>query len=268
MSLNVTPQHTDADHDSVTPVPETQPVASTSNADGPTTSGRKRGRQSDAVDHEPRQIHPPHTLHSQVITPMTVSSLVDAQHQFPYQVYGAAMQPPQRTLQPTPAPPQTWQSSGGIAPQQTHLAPPPISHMLHRPHDSWNGYDHTAHPDTMGGPAPAAYDYRYRDDQTGWPGPHPYYDPTVRVIHKLSILTLIDVDLRHSMSPPMNNRHIYQNQVPMRLLGHRQHQQLNPAKSEGENAPACRFVYRTFILSNPFLNSTLYSPLPLRQLRV
>ncbi|RDB16915.1 hypothetical protein Hypma_002405 [Hypsizygus marmoreus] len=172
--------------EAVTPLPEIQPVASTSHVPDTRTSSRKRTRQSDAMDqvHAPPPPPPQHALQHQVITPMTVTSLVEAHNTFPFQVYNPTMHRG-GPMHSAPAPPQTWQASGAIAPQQTHLAPPPLQHMLHRPHYrdvAWDGYDNAAaaaHPaDAMGGPAASGYDYRYRDDQTGWvTGPTTYYDP-------------------------------------------------------------------------------------------
>ncbi|GLB45092.1 putative BRCT domain, a BRCA1 C-terminus domain [Lyophyllum shimeji] len=171
----------------VTPVSDPPFVASSSDAVETRSSTRKRARPSDAVDPVARQVQPPpqqpQPLHPQVITPMTVNSLVDAHNSYPYHpVYGANMHPSRPMPPPTTAaPPQTWQASGGIAPQQTHLAPPPIPQMLHRPpqfRDDWAGYEQAAHPaDAVGGPAGAAgYAYQYRDDQNAW-GPNAYYDP-------------------------------------------------------------------------------------------
>ncbi|KAG5650561.1 hypothetical protein H0H81_011812 [Sphagnurus paluster] len=176
----------------VAPIPEPQPAASTSTALPDTrTSTRKRGRPSDSADPVSRSVqpppqpppsHPPHALHA-VITPMTVNSLVEAHHSFPYHPVYAAGIHPARPMQP-PAPPQTWQASGAIAPQQTHLAPPPLQHMLPRTQyreDAWEGYEHAPHPaEAMGAPPPDGYGYRYREDQNGWAGvgPHPYYDPS------------------------------------------------------------------------------------------
>lgn len=163
---------------SVTPVPdidlEPVPSNSTTHTPGTRTSPRKRARQNHSQNDHLVPVAPPAPPAAPplaTITPMNVSSLIESQqqHQYPYgQVYAGVPRAP------APAPPQTWQASGAIAPQQTHLAPPPMPHMLHRPHDAWSGYDH-AH-------AASAYDYRYREDHTGWvPGPQPYYEPPVCV---------------------------------------------------------------------------------------
>ena len=140
-------------------------------------------------ENNPRHIAPPppapqHSIQPQNITPMTVSSIVEAhQNDYPYPVYTSGIHPGQRALQPAPAPPQTWQQSVGIAPQQTHLAPPPMPHLLHRPHDGWNGYEHPAHPsDPLVGPSNGHYDYRYRDEPPTWVGgPDAYYGPVLLV---------------------------------------------------------------------------------------
>jgi hypothetical protein len=57
--------------------------------------------------------------------------------------------------------------------------------------DGWDGYDHAA-ADGMAGPATNGYDYRYRDDQTGWVGGNPYYDPSVNLAleYRLSVTML------------------------------------------------------------------------------
>ena len=50
---------------------------------------------------------------------------------FPYSVYPPAMDVAPRALQPpTSGPPQTWQAPNGIAPAQTHLAPPPQAQQV------------------------------------------------------------------------------------------------------------------------------------------
>ncbi|CAA7260587.1 unnamed protein product [Cyclocybe aegerita] len=117
---------------------------------------------------------------------------VQGLHAYPFQVYAP---PP---MQPQPGPPpremagaqQQWQVT--IAPAQAHLhAPPPgAGHPqdLNRPpppppsqphqqsyrDDAWDGYNT---PDEMAA-QPAAYEYRYREDQNNWvPTPGPYYDP-------------------------------------------------------------------------------------------
>ncbi|KAG6917234.1 hypothetical protein DXG01_003348 [Tephrocybe rancida] len=174
------------------PEPPPQPVASTSNVVETRSSTRKRTRPNDPVDPIPQQVQqqpplpppmpPQHTMHPppQVITPMTVSSLVEAHNNYPYHVYDPGMHPP-RPMQPAPAPPQTWQASGAIAPQQTRLDQPPMASLMpppQYPDDSWERYGQPTHSaDPMVAP-PAVY-YRYREDQTAWgPGPHGYYDPT------------------------------------------------------------------------------------------
>jgi len=162
----------------VTPLPEVQPVSSTSAAPTMETPGRRRGRHHDPsdIDQTARQLQP-QPSHPPPITAMAVDPLVPGHNTFPYPVYTTSLHPqPPRGM--PPAPPQTWQESTGIAPQQTHLAAVP--HMITRPHfreDGWDGYDHAA-ADGMAGPATNGYDYRYRDDQTGWVGGNPYYDPS------------------------------------------------------------------------------------------
>ncbi|KAJ3513439.1 hypothetical protein NLJ89_g2945 [Agrocybe chaxingu] len=117
---------------------------------------------------------------------------VQGLHAYPFQVY---VPPP---MQPQPGPPsreiagaqQQWQVT--IAPGQTHLhappppgtghpqdlnrppPPPPQPHPQSYRDDAWDGYNT---PDEMAA-QPAAYEYRYREDQTNWvPTPGPYYDP-------------------------------------------------------------------------------------------
>ncbi|KAG6832839.1 hypothetical protein H0H87_000193 [Tephrocybe sp. NHM501043] len=181
----------------VTPVPEpppqTQPVPPTSNPNVIETrsSTRKRTRPNESVDSVSRQVqaapppphpHPQHPMHPQVMTPMTVSSLVEAHNNYnPYHtVYdpAAAMHQP-RPMQPAPAPPQTWQASGAIAPQQTRLDQPPMASLMpptQYTDEGWERYGQPSHPaDPMAAP-PGMY-YRYRDDQAPWAaGAHTYYD--------------------------------------------------------------------------------------------
>ena len=127
---------------------------------------------------------------------------------FPY-VYSSPMDVAARGMQPaTPGPPQTWQAANGIAPSQTHLAPPAPTHIAPPPHaapapppqpehhimdrqqgyteeQAWNGGYHAMQqppPGMVPGPPPPGYEYRYRDDQTaGWvPAPETYYPQHVR----------------------------------------------------------------------------------------
>ncbi|KAG6861906.1 hypothetical protein C0995_009856 [Termitomyces sp. Mi166 len=171
-----------------TPTPVPAPVASTSNAIETRSTARKRTRTNESTGPVPRQVHPPapapsppqHTIHPQVITPMTVSSLVEAQNYAYHPVYDPAMHPP-RPMEPAPAAPQAWQASGAIAPQQTRLDQPPMASLIppgQYPDDGWGRYGQPPHPaDSMAAP-PAVY-YRYREDQAAWvPTAHPYYDPS------------------------------------------------------------------------------------------
>ena len=116
-----------------------------------------------------------------------VDSLGQPTNPYQYPVYATPLQPhaDARVLStPATGPPQTWQTSNGIAPPQAHMQPAP--HLLTRSVDpSWdNAYSHTptsANP--LVGPSEApAYDYRYaRDDQSDqWVGGAEYYDPAVR----------------------------------------------------------------------------------------
>lgn len=94
-----------------------------------------------------------------------------------------------RALHPStsgPAP-QPWQATSGIAPQQTHIAPP--SHMIPRhPHgyredQTWPGGYHPQQPaqqPAIVNEVTAGYDYRYRDDQSWVPAPNQYYDQSVK----------------------------------------------------------------------------------------
>ncbi|KNZ80277.1 hypothetical protein J132_06703 [Termitomyces sp. J132] len=145
-----------------------------------TTRKRTRTNGSDPV---PRQVQPPppqHAIHPQVMTPMTVSSIVEAQNNYPYHpVYDPSMHPP-RSMAPAAAP-QTWQASGAIAPQQTRLDQPPMASLIppaQYPDDGWERYGQPPHPvDPIGSP-PSVYYNRYREDQ-GWAaGAHAYYDPS------------------------------------------------------------------------------------------
>ncbi|KAI0829693.1 hypothetical protein BC628DRAFT_1358248 [Trametes gibbosa] len=108
--------------------------------------------------------------------------LVAHQGQFPYPVYGTPMQPP------TSGPPQTWQAANGIAPAQTHIAPPvqpsqADSSMLERhpgyaeEQQPWSQPYHNMPPPPtdMVPPPPPEYPYRYREDQPANWVPDGYY---------------------------------------------------------------------------------------------
>lgn len=92
----------------------------------------------------------------------------------------------QRAMQtPTAGPPQTWQGPNGIAPQQTHMAPPPPSapHMIprdpYRDNQAWNGASYHQPPPPANVMVPnhtPEYEYQqYRDGQAGWVPPAPEF---------------------------------------------------------------------------------------------
>lgn len=119
---------------------------------------------------QPIQPHPEQAM----ATIPTVESLVHAQA-FNYPVYNPPLHPPPRDLHAAAAP-QTWQSSGSIAPQQTHITQPP--QMMprspaypSREGNGWSEYDHAAHGGHALAPPPATYDYGYLTNQAQ------YYDP-------------------------------------------------------------------------------------------
>ena len=106
----------------------------------------------------------------------------------PMQPYQFQMYAPMQGAAPRPQP---WVT---VTPAQTHIHPPSSSstHMMpprsgpphtHSSHqyrdDAWEGYNP---PDDITPPNPP-YDYRYRDDHSGWvSGPGPYYEPSVSKI--------------------------------------------------------------------------------------
>ncbi|KAF9244866.1 hypothetical protein BU15DRAFT_71233 [Melanogaster broomeanus] len=116
------------------------------------------------------------------------------QGSYGYPLYGHAMHPSPRAMQPpTAAPPQSWQAPNAIAPQQTHMAPPqPLPGMLPRPAQPYRDgpwvtpFDHPPPTHMVGGPSGPAYDYRYRDDPPEWasaaPSDYPY-DPATYEQH-------------------------------------------------------------------------------------
>ncbi|KAF8876709.1 hypothetical protein CPB84DRAFT_1795712 [Gymnopilus junonius] len=134
---------------------------------------------------------PIQTLHAHAIQ-ATMPPVADPIHPYPFQMYAPPLPPvPQRVMPPGQAPP--WQVT--VAPAQTHLhevpPPPPTHHIIrstppppthsqppsqHYREDAWDGYNT---PDDMTA-QPAAYDYRYREEQNNWvaAGPGPYYEPS------------------------------------------------------------------------------------------
>ncbi|KAI0371156.1 hypothetical protein BV20DRAFT_994012 [Pilatotrama ljubarskyi] len=117
--------------------------------------------------------------------------MVAHQGPFPYPVYGGPMEVPPRGMQPpSSGPPQTWQAANGIAPSQTHIAPPPPpppgqpDHPMMERHPGYaedqQGWNHSYHhmqppPPGMVPPPPPEYGYRYREDQAASWAPEGYY---------------------------------------------------------------------------------------------
>lgn len=132
----------------------------------------------------------PHPLQQAQMAAASADPMVHhPQAAYPYPVYHPM--DPQRAIHATPpsAPPQTWEASNGIAPQQTHIAPPP--HMMPRhTHDyredqTWPGGYHQQQPTqaaAMVNDVGAGYDYRYREDPTNWvAAPTQYYEQVILI---------------------------------------------------------------------------------------
>jgi hypothetical protein len=159
------------------------PQAQTQNqTQSPVHNTRKRMRDEQVT----RQLQPPAQAGPQPMQPHpeqaigsipAVESLVHAQA-FNYSVYSSAIHPAPRDLHNAPAT-QTWQGSTSIAPQQTHISPPPPHQIISRTTtyparegNGWNEYEHTTHSGHALA-APAPYDYGYLANQAQ------YYDPAV-----------------------------------------------------------------------------------------
>ncbi|KAF8800273.1 hypothetical protein BYT27DRAFT_7148951 [Phlegmacium glaucopus] len=146
-------------------------------------TGNESLYQSSGPSRRPEE---PTTRPIQAIHPQALQATipqVEPLQPYAFQVYVPPMQAPPRQ-------PPAWQVT--VAPAQTHIHPPSSSstthpHMMprsgpshaHSSHqyrdDAWEGYN--ASDDIA--PQNAPYDYRYRDDQSGWvPGPGPYYEPS------------------------------------------------------------------------------------------
>ncbi|KAH9949642.1 hypothetical protein B0H21DRAFT_804204 [Amylocystis lapponica] len=136
----------------------------------------------------PQVMQPPHA-HAMMAPPMAAApsdTLVHhPQHPFPYSGYPPAMDVAARAMHPpTAAPPQSWQLTNGIAPQQTHMAPPqpqpmpPRHHHGFREDQPWTGAYQPPPPGAMVPNPSPEYDYnRFREDQA-WVGPTTdYYAP-------------------------------------------------------------------------------------------
>ncbi|KAJ7045479.1 hypothetical protein C8F04DRAFT_1064928 [Mycena alexandri] len=99
---------------------------------------------------------------------------IDPQTHYAFQAYNPPIQVPAET------PPQPWQPTPAIVPEQTHIAPTHIHRpaVEYRQDTAWNHYHHQ--PTAPVTPAAAQYDYtRYRDDGNNWTAPAAanYYDP-------------------------------------------------------------------------------------------
>ncbi|GBE81221.1 hypothetical protein BKA93DRAFT_756282 [Sparassis latifolia] len=128
---------------------------------------------------QPSQMMQPHMAPPPMAPP---EALVHPQHGFQYTVYPTPMDVTPRAMHPpTAAPPQSWQAANGIAPQQTHMAPPPQPQpqMMprhpqgYREDQAWPGAYHQSQPstNTIVPNAPQDYDYnRYREEQAAWVG--------------------------------------------------------------------------------------------------
>ena len=156
------------------------------NPPAPTPSQDNSAHPSQSTQVPPIQSTSPHP---QAAPPIPPPDPLAQQGSYGYPVYGHPLHPLPRGMQPpTAAPPQSWQASNAIAPQQTHMAPSQPPGMLSRPphpyRDGWiAGFDQS--PQMMGGPSNTPFDYRYRDDQPGWappPGDFPYDPATVGML--------------------------------------------------------------------------------------
>lgn len=153
-------------------------------AEEPPASSAPTPAAATAPSRQMQAIHP-HALQAPMPPPP-----VDPMNPY-FQVYGA---PPRGMPGAPPPPPHQWPVT---IPPPPHLHPPPPApgaphpqpHMIPRPspgpssqpqaqshyRDDWPGYNP---PEEIPG-QPAPYEYRYREEQSGWvPGGGPYYEPT------------------------------------------------------------------------------------------
>ncbi|CAL1707063.1 unnamed protein product [Somion occarium] len=178
-------------------IPPASAVASTSQA-GPSNvhmASVMPEQMVQAVAPPPPMMRQPthtHALAQAAMPAPTTEQLV--QHQ--QAAYGYALYPHGAMHPSTSAPPQSWQTPNGIAPQQTHMAP--AAHMMPRhPHEyqdqqqaAWDPYHHhhAAPPQQIVTNVPQEYDYRYRNEPPNWVATaseyydqqydHPYPEPT------------------------------------------------------------------------------------------
>ncbi|OSD04039.1 hypothetical protein PYCCODRAFT_1387675 [Trametes coccinea BRFM310] len=182
------------------PVPPEQVIPQQHQAQQPQQAVQQPAQPSQPQP--PPQPHPPPVAHphapptqGHAVPPPGMpmahpAHMVPHQGPFPYPVYGNPMEVPRAMQPPTSGPPQTWQAANGIAPSQTHIAPPPPppapgqqDHPMMDRHpaygedqQAWNNAYHHMQPPPPGmvPPPPPEYAYRYREDQAGWV-PEGYY---------------------------------------------------------------------------------------------
>jgi len=176
----------------------------------PVHNTRKRVRD----DQVTRQLQPPPQAAPQPIQPHpeqpissipTVESLVHTQA-FNYPIYSSSMHPAPRDLHNSSAP-QTWQGSTSIAPQQTHISPPPPHQIMSRTPayagregNGWNEYEHPTHSGHSLAP-PATYDYGYLANQAQ------YYDPAaVRGLYGTLGLKMLKCSFGSMITRHMSNK--------------------------------------------------------------
>ncbi|EIW83009.1 hypothetical protein CONPUDRAFT_152053 [Coniophora puteana RWD-64-598 SS2] len=140
------------------------------------SSVARTGPSAQSTPLQPQAIQQP-----SVLPTVPPDQLVQPSNTYGYPVYSHPLQAAPRTMPSASTGPQPWQGPSVIAPQQTHMAPPPAPGMLSRPtnpyrDDSW-GTDYTQPPppNMVGAPTAAPYDYRYREEQPEWSTPAGQY---------------------------------------------------------------------------------------------
>lgn len=130
-----------------------------------------------------RNTRPTHISIDQTVPPQAI--LTQAMHPagIPVENMVSAHFYPMYMPQPRPmpaVPPQAWQATSGIAPQQTqHIPPaPPPPPPPHPVASDWE-YEPTDQDNDGLVDTANSYDYRYREDQPPWVGQHTFYEHSV-----------------------------------------------------------------------------------------